>query len=104
MDAQPGAVGAGQLDLDRTRGLRPRGGAGHFDEAQGGGRVRHRWRSRRLPGGDLLFEVRQAQPQLFGHARRRHHRSQRHRMGPELWGNLTVWVRPRLAPVGNLAG
>ena len=56
-----------------------------------------------MPGGALLFEVCQAQPQLFGHARRRHHRGQCHRVGPELWGNRTVGVRPRLAPVGKLA-
>ena len=56
-----------------------------------------------MPGGDLLFEVRQAQPSLFGHARRRDPRGQRHRVGPALWGNRTVGGRPRLAPVGTLA-
>ena len=35
------------------------GGSGTFTKSEGGGRQR---RGRRMPGGDLLFEVRQAQP------------------------------------------
>jgi len=54
-------------------------------------------------GGHLVFEVCQAQPSLFGHARRWYHCGQRHGVGPEREGNPSMRVRPRLAPVGQLA-
>jgi len=98
VDAQTGTIRAVQLNLGRGWVLGPCGRQRHFDKAQRGGWHR---RGRRVPDGDLLLEVRQAQPSLFGHARRRDHRGQRHRVGPEFWENRTMGVRPRLAPVGN---
>jgi len=52
----------------------------------------------------MFFEVCQAQPQLFGHARGRQGRGQRDGMIPERLGKALAGVRPRLAPVLKLRG
>ena len=65
VDAQPGAIGAGQLDLGHGGGLGPGGGGWHFDKAQG---QRGRRRGRLVTGRHVFFEVCQAHPQVLGHA------------------------------------
>ena len=57
-----------------------------------------------MPGGHLFFEVGQADPHLFGHARGGHGRGQGHGMIPECVRNSFRGVRPRLAPVRKLRG
>ena len=101
MEAQPSAIGAGQLDLGHGGGLGPGGGGWHFDKAQG---QRGQRRGRLVTGRHLFFEICQAHPHLFGHAGGRQRRGQRHGVLPELMGNALVGVRPRLTPVRKLAG
>jgi hypothetical protein len=99
MDAQPGAIGAGQLDLERARGRRPGGDRGHCHKIQGAGA----W-ERRVWGRHLFFQVCEAQPSLFGDARGWQDRGQRHGLIPERLGKARAGVRTRLAPGLKLPG
>ena len=93
--AQPGAVGAGQLELARARGRRPGGGGGPFHTIQGPG---GRQRGRRGPGRPLFVQVRPAQPSLWRHARGRQDRGEGHGVLPACWGKALARGPPRLAP------
>jgi hypothetical protein len=53
-------------------------------------------------GRHLFFQVCQAQPSLFGHARGRQDRGQGHGTLPERLGKALTGVRPRLTPVRKL--
>jgi hypothetical protein len=57
VETQPGAIGAGQLELDRGRSLGPGRDGRHFDKAHSEGRP---CRGCRVPGRRLFFEVGQA--------------------------------------------
>lgn len=57
-----------------------------------------------MRGRPLFFQVRQAQPYLFGHVRGRQYRGQRYGVIPERLGKSLAGMRPRLAPVLTLPG
>ena len=101
MDAQPGAIGAGEFDRYGGGRLGPGGCRRHFHKASGYGGRRH---GRRGRGRHLFFEVCHAPSSLFGHARGRQGRGQWDGMIPERVGNAFIGVRPRLTPVRKLAG
>jgi hypothetical protein len=100
VEAQPGAIGAGEFERYGGGRRRPGGGRRHFPKAQGYGGRRHGrrgWGSR-----PLFFAVCQAQPSRLGHARGRQCGGQRDGLIPERLGKALAGVRPRLAPVLKL--
>jgi len=74
VEAQPGPIGAGQLDLHRSGGLGPGGDGGHLDKAQG---PRGHRRGRGVTALDLFVQVGHAEPHLVGYAGERQGRGQR---------------------------